>query len=215
LALSNGNLLMPTLGSDLIEQYRQIHASSVYGAPAHRLLRFVRPQVLLLRPKSILDYGCGQSELLTALALGYPAELFWYDPAIPSIASPPATQVDLVLNTDVLEHIPEADLGNVVSHMASLGRDALIFVDTRPARTILPNGENAHCTVRSAEWWADFLRQFFPTLEPIRLLSRRRAVFRTWSLGPLDTIRFPFLRAAEEVKYIAYKRRRRSAHING
>jgi hypothetical protein len=77
---------MAATGSDLIEQYRQIHASGCYGATSVKNPRFLRPEIRLLRPRSILDYDCGQSSLLDALDLGYPVDLLRYDPAIPAFA---------------------------------------------------------------------------------------------------------------------------------
>src|SRR4051794_14502543 len=121
---------MPVTSADLIAQYRQLHASSGYGATSIKNLRFLRPEIQLLHPTSILDYGCGKSPLLDRLELGYPVELLRYDPAIPAIATPPDKPVDLLLNIDVLEHVPEADLDAVVGHMATLGRNAIIIVDT-------------------------------------------------------------------------------------
>ena len=192
---------MPTNSADLIAQYRQLHASSGYGATSVKNLRFLRPEILLLHPGSILDYGCGKSPLLDRLDLGYPVELLRYDPAIPAIATPPAEPVDLLINVDELEHVPETDLDGVVGHMASLGRNAIIIVDTEPAGTILPNGENAHCTLHSHEWWAGYLGKFFPTLEPIRVKRRRRAAFRTWPRKPGDGFRFNMMRLNEDARF--------------
>ena len=64
---------------ELIEQYRQMHATRVYGDTSVKSLRFLRADVKLLKPRSVLDYGCGQSRLLEQLNLGYPVELIRYD----------------------------------------------------------------------------------------------------------------------------------------
>lgn len=192
---------MSSSEADLIEQYRQLHATSGYGATSIKNLRFLRPEILLLRPQSILDYGCGQSRLIERLDLGYPVELHRYDPAIPAIATPPVEPVELLINIDVLEHVPESDLDRIVGHMASLCRNAIIIVDTEPAGTILPNGQNAHCTLHPHEWWADYLGQFFPTLEPIRVKRRRRAAFRTWPRKLGDIVRFRRLRVEEDLAF--------------
>jgi hypothetical protein len=192
---------MPSNAADLIEQYRQLHATSGYGATSVKNLRFLRPEILLLHPRSILDYGCGKSPLLDRLGLGYAVDLHRYDPAIPAIATPPAEPVDLLINVDVLEHVPEADLDRVVGHMASLARNAIIIVDTEPAGTVLPNGENAHCTLHPHAWWANYLQRFFPTLEPIRVKRRRRAAFRTWRRGPGDAFRLRFMRVGEDLRF--------------
>jgi hypothetical protein len=139
--------------SRLIEDYAQIHATRVYGASSVKNLRLLRPEIKLLRPRSLLDYGCGQSALIDRLNLGYPVELYRYDPAIPAFSEKPKAKVDLLINVDVLEHIEERDLDDVITDMRALCRDALIIVDTAPAKGILPDGRNLHVTLKPHDWW--------------------------------------------------------------
>ena len=133
---------------ELIDQYEQIHAAGKYGTTAVRNLRFIRPEIELLQPQSILDYGCGQSNLMDALKLNYPVELYRYDPAIPAISSKPDKIVDLLTNVDVLEHIEEADLDEVIGDMRASCRNAIIIIDLVPASAKLPDGRNAHVTLK-------------------------------------------------------------------
>jgi hypothetical protein len=186
---------------DLIDQYRQIHATSVYGDTSVKNLRFLRPEISLLRPRSILDYGCGQSQLLDQLRLGYPAELNRYDPAIPAYARKPETLVDLLINVDVLEHIEDRDLDPVLSEMASLARNAIIIIDTRPAKAVLPDGRNAHVTIRPHHWWRERLSRHFPRLYPLATARRSRAGFKTWPRDAKATLAYWGLRAAEDARH--------------
>lgn len=187
----------------LIEQYAEIHASRVYGATSVKNLRFLRPEIRLRRPRSILDYGCGQSRLLEILDLGYPVELNRYDPAIPDFAEKPAVTVDLLINIDVLEHIEEPDLDAVLAEMRAACRDAIIIVDTSPASAVLPDGRNAHVTLRPPEWWRDRLSAVFGDLEPVRTVRRSRAGFKTWRRSPGETLRYHAMRAREDVAHYA------------
>jgi hypothetical protein len=186
---------------ELVAQYAEIHRTRSYGATSIKNLRFLRPEVRLLRPRSILDYGCGQSRLLEALAPDGSARLLRYDPAIPEFSEPPREVVDLLVNVDVLEHIPETDTDATLAHMASLCRNAIIVIDTKPAALILPTGENAHCTLHPHAWWEARLRRIFPDVTPIRVARRSRAAFRTWRHGPADAVRFRALRAAEDLRH--------------
>ena len=88
-------------------------------------------------------------------------ELLRYDPAIPKYATKPDKVVDLLINIDVLEHVPEEHLDEVLSDMAASCRDAIIIVDMAPAAKTLPNGENAHCTLHPHPWWHDRLSRYF------------------------------------------------------
>ena len=186
---------------DLIAQYRQIHATSLYGHTSVKNLRFLRPEIRLLRPASIIDYGCGQSRLLDALDLDYPVELTRYDPAIPAYAEKPTKRADLLINVDVLEHINEADLDSVIGEMAALCRNAIVVIDTKQAAAILPDGRSAHVTVRPHAWWQARLSRFFPTLYPITIARRSRAGFRTWARTPGQTLAFAGMRLEENLRY--------------
>lgn len=102
---------------------------------------------------SVLDYGCGQGGLATALA-GSGLSVREYDPAIPEKASRPMF-ADLVACTDVLEHVEVEKLPNVITHMRGLARKALFFVVALDdSNKMLRDGRNAHITLRPREWWA-------------------------------------------------------------
>jgi hypothetical protein len=196
--------------SRLIEDYAQIHATRVYGASSVKNLRLLRPEIKLLRPRSLLDYGCGQSALIDRLNLGYPVELYRYDPAIPAFSEKPKAKVDLLINVDVLEHIEERDLDDVITDMRALCRDALIIVDTAPAKGILPDGRNLHVTLKPHDWWCEKLARHLGPLYPVRTLRRARAGFKTWQRAPVDTLRYRLMRASEDARYYAKRLRGKS-----
>ena len=194
----------------LIEDYAHIHATKTYGNTSLKNLRLIRPEIKLLRPQSLIDYGCGQSALIDRLDLGYPIKLFRYDPAIPAFASKPKAKADLLINIDVLEHIEEGDLDDVLADMRSLCRDALIIVDTAPARGFLADGRNLHVTLKSHEWWRERISRHFGPLHPVRTLRRARAGFKTWKRTPKETLRYHLMRAGEDASYYARRVRGKS-----
>jgi hypothetical protein len=163
----------------------------------------IRPEIKLLQPQSILDYGCGQSLLLDRLDLGYPAELYRYDPAIPAYAEKPKVKADLLINIDVLEHIEDGDLDDVLNDMRSLCRNALIIVDTAPARRVLPDGRNLHVTLKPHDWWRRRIESHFGPVYPVRTLRRARAGFKTWQRRGADTVRYHLMRVGEDARYYA------------
>lgn len=199
----------------LIQMYADIHAGEEYGNTSVKNARFIRPEIQLLKPASIIDYGCGQSRLLDELCLGYPADLRRYDPAIPAYSDKPSGVYDLLINVDVLEHIRDHDLDPIIEEMRSLCRNAILIIDTRPAELILPNGENAHATIKPKEWWAERLGRHFPHLVPIRVARRSRAAFRTWDRKPGDDLAFRRMRLAEDVKHYAARAKRRVSRLLG
>ena len=187
----------------LIEDYARLHATELYGASSLKNLRLIRPEIKLLQPKSILDYGCGQSVLIDRLDLGYPVALHRYDPAIPAYAKRPDVKADLLINIDVLEHIEERDLDAVLADMRSLCRNALIIVDTAPAKRFLPDGRNLHVTLKQHDWWRERIGRHFGPLYPVRTVRRARAGFKTWQRGAAHTLRYHFMRAGEDARYYA------------
>jgi hypothetical protein len=99
---------------------------------------------------TVLDYGCGEGSLKKALA---PHRVQEYDPGIrgKDILPKPC---DLVVCTDVMEHVEPKQLGRVLDHIFRLtGYMAYIVVATRTANAVLPSGRNAHLIVQDAEWW--------------------------------------------------------------
>ena len=188
---------------DLIAHYRTTHGARIYGNTSVKNLRFLRPEIMLLRPASILDYGCGQSVFLDHLKLDYNAELHRYDPAIPGYSELPAKKVELLVSIDVLEHIEEQDIDATLAQMAGICRDAIIVIDTRPAQHILPDGRNAHVTLHPHAWWREKLSEHFSHLEPVRTARRSRAAFRTWPRSSGQTWRFGLLRLKENAIYYA------------
>lgn len=117
---------------------------------------------------SLLDYGCGKAMLYQPVhdiqtpdgrkarclqeLLGVEATL--YDPGWRLYSEKPVGTFDMVVCTDVLEHCDEADLPWIVGELFAYARHYLFAnVACYPARKQLPNGENAHCTIRPVEWW--------------------------------------------------------------
>jgi SAM-dependent methyltransferase len=185
----------------LIRYYADIHKSKAYGNTSIKNARFIRPDIKLLGPKSVIDYGCGQSVLIDSLGLGPDIVKRRYDPAIAEYSAKPDGVFDLLLNIDVLEHIPEGDLDPVIEEMRSLCRNAILIVDTVPARLILPNGENAHAKIKPKEWWKEKLGRHFPLLVPIRAARSWRAAFRTWERPAEQDAAFSAMRRAEDMQY--------------
>ena len=167
---------------ELVEQYQQLHAQSAsYGKSSELQCGFVQATLDDLPPvRSILDYGCGKSRLVDWLGKINGAKSYRYDPAIPKFAELPVNKVDLVINTDVLEHVDEIDLNDVLSEIRRLSSNVYFNIATAPARAVLPNGENAHVSVRSAAWWGELLARHFETVRTVPAWRAHRCSFVTW-----------------------------------
>jgi len=108
--------------------------------------------------KDVLDYGCGMATL--SKHADFP--VFNYDPAIKAYSGDPP-KCDLVVSTDVLEHIEPELLENVLLHIKEKMKKAGYFViNTRPdVSKTLPDGTNPHKIIKSCDWWFGVLTRYF------------------------------------------------------
>jgi hypothetical protein len=171
---------MAVTNQRLIDQYARIHEAQEYGQSAHNYVLLVQVCLLDLKPRSVLEYGCGQSNLYEKLQWD-DGEWFRYDPAIPAYSTVPVDRVDFVVNTDVMEHIPEEDVPDVLAHIRSLSDKVFFYIATRPATQLLPNGENAHCTVWSSERWLSEIRKHFPDSQLAFSRASHSCIIVTWA----------------------------------
>lgn len=156
------------------EEYRklneQLHETvREYGISSVRHVREVINICKSLETTDVLDYGCGKS----SLARNLPFTIQEYDPAIPKHAALP-TPADIVVCTDVLEHIEPELLDNVLNHLQSLVKKAGFFtIATRPAKKILADGRNAHLIIQPMRWWVNKLIERFD----IRMMQKLSGEF--------------------------------------
>lgn len=154
---------LETISQEYVDQNRLLHAQNPsYGANGHKWADRAYLLTRGLKGKSVLDYGCGKGGLVKAMAAAHPDWAFQeYDPAVEGKNKEPRP-ADVVVCTDVLEHIEPEKVAAVLSHIASLAKvGAMFVVDTRPAKKTYPNGQNAHLTVKPAQWWFDHISLFF------------------------------------------------------
>lgn len=164
-----GDLVPPTALSDRISpEYlavqRDLHESSTeYGTTGAMRARAVLKVMNDIGAHTVLDYGCGKGLLKQAIQELDPASaavVREYDPAIPGKDAEPE-RADLVVCTDVLEHIEPEKLPNVLEHIRCLGDWMAFVISTRAALKTLPDGRNAHILLRTPEWWREELSKCF------------------------------------------------------
>jgi hypothetical protein len=134
-----------------------LHASADFGSGGEKWAPFVNELIGEYACDDVLDYGCGKGKLRNALRIGIKE----YDPAIPGKDDEPEA-ADLVVCTDVLEHIEPECLNGVLDHLRRLTKKvALLNIATSPAFKTLSDGRNAHLIVETAEWWKERLSLYF------------------------------------------------------
>jgi len=99
-------------------------------------------------------------------------------------------KADCVVCMDVLEHIFIEDIPKVVSELFSLSKKLLVVnVACYKAAALLPNGENAHITVRGADWWKgvfDVISSNYKNIEVFLICSNTFSsgiIFKSFKFG--------------------------------
>lgn len=142
---------------------KEHEANNGYGVQGYKHLNVVLGLAEQYGAKDVLDYGCGGATLSQHARKMSPLPFHNYDPAIEKYsAAPRGTGYDMVVCTDVLEHIEPACLPEVLRHLSMLTlKVAFIEVACRPAKRVLSDGRNAHLIQRDGMFWLDSLRNHF------------------------------------------------------
>jgi len=111
------------------------------------------------QPDRILDYGCGKGyQYLAARAHDVWGGLLpvCYDPGVPLLSIRPEGEFGGIICTDVLEHIPEGELDEVLDEIIGYVQvNGFVYfkISTIESRKVDTLGNNLHVTVRPCEWW--------------------------------------------------------------
>ena len=196
-------------GEDLIKFYKRmakegynrtdgIKVQSAYNDFELQKFRNVVKQNLQQEQiKTVLDYGGGGSDWNAANfepTTGQSAKEFFNIQEVntfePARNLTKKTKSDCVVCVDVLEHIFIADIASVVKDLFKLSKKLLIInVACYKAAALLPNGENAHVTVRNPHWWkgvVDTIALNFKEIEVMLICSTTFSsgiIFKTFKVS--------------------------------
>jgi hypothetical protein len=111
----------------------------------------------------ILDFGCAKQDLKKRVKeiVGNDVDVVGYDPGQPGLDIFPEGDFDIVVATDVLEHIEPETLEMTLLTLGIVCRKAMFFVvSTRATGNKLPDGRDHHLIVKPREWWEEKFRKF-------------------------------------------------------
>lgn len=171
------------------EKEEDVRYSKLYdgGYPAGDPMRVVK---LLNIPSdaNVIDLGCGRATLayyFTSLYVGVDAsesvikmdrekyaqderKTFFHLGFSELYEVEQDVGFDWAICADVMEHIPEDHVMEVIESIAGLScRNFAFLISTRPSYILGPSGENLHVTVHDADWWIEQLNAHFHIKEMI------------------------------------------------
>jgi cyclopropane fatty-acyl-phospholipid synthase-like methyltransferase len=149
---------MSLVSNGYLDQLKELHVQRAdFGKGGNMWAHAVMRLCALLETEDVLDYGCGKGEL----NLHMPYEIKCYDPAVHKYRHEP-NPADIVVSTDVLEHIEPDFLSDVLFDLKRCVKKLGLFaIHTGPALKYLPDGRNAHLIQEEPEWWDQKLAELF------------------------------------------------------
>ena len=157
---------------DLIDSYKIIHQEEgkFKGISLVPLVPTLMSLVKENDCKTLLDYGCGKAipydkDRCKEVDLRHPIQKLCnlksfdlYDPAYEKYATLPNKKYDIVVCTDVLEHIAEQDIDYVLTEILSHSKKIVFLnISCQPALKHFKEGKfkgkNVHISVFDPSWW--------------------------------------------------------------
>jgi hypothetical protein len=153
------------ISATYLEQNKLLHRTNIaYGVGGGKHAATVLKMAEANQTKSILDYGCGKGYLAKAI----PFPIWEYDPAVEGKDESPRP-ADLVVCTDVLEHIEPDRLGVVLTDLQRVTRMVgYLVIHTGPASKTLPDGRNTHLIQKDRLWWKAILKKVFTVVQIVQ-----------------------------------------------
>ena len=148
------------LSEEYFKQLELLHTIRPNSFGTSSTIRKFKKWIDMYEVKTFIDYGCGKGHLVNTINDLYPNSCIGYDPAIEQWSELPKEKKEMLICTDVLEHIEPDYLVDVLKNIDSLfTKVAYLSIATCPASKSLPDGRNAHLIQEEPEWWKQTLQE--------------------------------------------------------
>ena len=172
---------------EFIEAYKDLHTQDIkfLGGSLRPYIKSIDKLIKEYECKTLLDYGCGKafpySDKHLEVEIKAPVQKTWdidsytlYDPAYPKYDKLPTGKYDIVICTDVLEHIPEQDLDWVITRILNYSTK-IVFINVCTALALKHfkkgklKGKNFHISVFDENWWLQKFKKIWEKNKDIDL----------------------------------------------
>lgn len=151
-----------SISGDYQRQLRAEHSGSKWGSTGGKysgadVLSLLRNRAYIT---SVLDFGAGKASMASFIREFLPREIEWtnYDPGMPKYDVLPDRQFDLVITTDVLEHVEPSKIYDTMLVLQELtGKVLYNDIACYPTGKLFGSGpyegEDLHLIVEDPSWW--------------------------------------------------------------
>lgn len=151
--------------TDLLPLYREMAetGTNFSGLSILQHAKQIGALIKLTKSATLLDFGSGRGD---AYRSPHKVSHTWglkrsavtlYDPSFKGIDVLPNRKFDMVVCSDVLEHVPEVDVDAFIGTLFNYAKlHVWASVCCRPAKKTFPTtGENLHITIQPLDWWRE------------------------------------------------------------
>lgn len=142
-----------------LKEYKEFHDRGWFpaGTFVDRDVHAIKMLIKETDSKTLLDYGCGKAikyRKIDAAKFYGVEKIFLYDPAYDMFDELIDHNVDIVICTDVMEHVPEEEVYGTLKTIISKADKAVFFsIACYPASKKMDDGTNLHVTIKDPDWW--------------------------------------------------------------
>jgi cyclopropane fatty-acyl-phospholipid synthase-like methyltransferase len=139
------------------ENYQQIqimHADGMFDN-GEKQFKIIQPFIVEHNPTSILNFGCGNGELMSTIKHAQTKiKVYGYEPIHPRFNILPTGAFDSVILIDALEYMELKHIEDTLEIISEkIERLGFFTIACHPSRKSLPNGQNFHLTIKEPDWW--------------------------------------------------------------
>ena len=173
---------------DLLDSYKELHKEEgkFRGISLVPLVPTLINVIKENNCKTLLDYGCGKAipyskKECKSIGLKKPVQELCnldsfdlYDPAYPKYNKLSKKKYDIVVCTDVMEHIAEQDIDWVLKDILSHSKKTVFLnISCQPALKHFKKGkfkgQNVHVSVFHGTWWSDKVKNIWNKFKHLKI----------------------------------------------
>ena len=173
---------------DLLDSYKELHKEEgkFRGISLVPLVPTLINVTKENNCKTLLDYGCGKAipyskKECKSIGLKKPVQELCnldsfdlYDPAYPKYNKLSKKKYDIVVCTDVMEHIAEQDIDWVLKDILSHSKKTVFLnISCQPALKHFKKGkfkgQNVHVSVFHGTWWSDKVKNIWNKFKHLKI----------------------------------------------